>query len=147
MRSKTPLVLMEQMVMILVFALAAALCLQAFVKSDEMSRQAEARDRAAVLCQNVAEILRSGGGDMSEAAGWAAAKLGYRCEQASLRQEFDEDWQPVERGVYRLEAEELPTEVSGLVAAYVHVETVRRGGGELLFGLEVAWQGEVTRLG
>ena len=29
MRSKTPLVLMEQMVMLLVFALAAALCLQA----------------------------------------------------------------------------------------------------------------------
>lgn len=30
MRSKAPLALMEQMVMVLVFALAAALCLQAF---------------------------------------------------------------------------------------------------------------------
>ena len=34
MRSKTPLALMEQMVMVLVFALAAALCLQVFVVSD-----------------------------------------------------------------------------------------------------------------
>ena len=30
MRSKAPLALMEQMVMVLVFALAAALCLQSF---------------------------------------------------------------------------------------------------------------------
>ena len=37
MRSKAPLLLMEQMVMLLVFALAAALCLQAFVKSDGLS--------------------------------------------------------------------------------------------------------------
>ena len=50
MRSKAPLILMEQMVMLLVFALAAALCLQAFVKSDELSARGEARDRAAVLC-------------------------------------------------------------------------------------------------
>ena len=38
MRSKAPLVMMEQMVMLLVFALAAALCLQAFVRSDEIGR-------------------------------------------------------------------------------------------------------------
>ena len=30
--NKTPLLLMEQMIMLLVFALAAAICLQAFVK-------------------------------------------------------------------------------------------------------------------
>lgn len=34
MRSKAPLVLMEQLVMVLVFALAAALCVQVFVLSD-----------------------------------------------------------------------------------------------------------------
>ena len=32
MKHKPPLILMEQMVMLLVFAMAAALCLQAFVK-------------------------------------------------------------------------------------------------------------------
>ena len=48
MRSKAPLAMMEQMVMVLVFALAAALCLQAFVKSDRMSKEMEARDRAVV---------------------------------------------------------------------------------------------------
>ena len=39
MKSKAPLALMEQMVMLLVFALAAALCLQAFVQSDRLSRE------------------------------------------------------------------------------------------------------------
>ena len=46
MRSKAPLLLMEQMVMLAVFALAAALCLQAFVKSDGLSGDSQDRDRA-----------------------------------------------------------------------------------------------------
>ena len=37
MRSKAPLVMMEQMIMLLVFALAAVLCLQAFTTSREIS--------------------------------------------------------------------------------------------------------------
>ena len=41
MRSKAPLLLMEQMVMLLVFALAAALCVQAFVKSDAISARGD----------------------------------------------------------------------------------------------------------
>ena len=61
MKSKAPLMLMEQMVMLLVFALAAALCLQAFVKADEISRRAEARDRAVILCQTVAEEIKAVG--------------------------------------------------------------------------------------
>ena len=67
MKSKAPLSLMEQMVMLLVFALAAALCLQAFVKSDRISRESEARDRAALLCQSVAEAVRHNGGDLGAA--------------------------------------------------------------------------------
>ena len=47
MKSKAPLALMEQIVMLLVFALAAALCLQAFVKSDQISRESQARSNAA----------------------------------------------------------------------------------------------------
>lgn len=46
MRSKAPLALMEQMVMVLVFALAAALCLQAFALADRISRQNAERDQA-----------------------------------------------------------------------------------------------------
>ena len=57
MKSKIPLILMEQMVMLLVFALAAALCLQAFVKSDQMSGRSHDRDRAVTLVQEMAETV------------------------------------------------------------------------------------------
>ena len=53
MRSKTPLALMEQVIMVLVFALAAALCLRAFVLSDRISRDCEERDRAIMAAQTV----------------------------------------------------------------------------------------------
>ena len=39
MKSKAPLALMEQLVMVLVVALAAALCLQAFTLADQISRR------------------------------------------------------------------------------------------------------------
>ena len=67
MKSKIPLILMEQMVMLLVFALAAALCLQAFVKSDQMSGRSHDRDRAVTLVQEMAETVRHCGG-VEEAA-------------------------------------------------------------------------------
>jgi Tfp pilus assembly protein PilX len=58
-RSKTPLALMEQLVMVLVFALAAALCVQVFVLSDRTSRYGEARDRALLEAQSAAEALKA----------------------------------------------------------------------------------------
>ena len=56
---------MEQLVMVLVFALAAALCVQAFAASNRMSETAAARDRAVQIAQSAAEIMQSRGGDMS----------------------------------------------------------------------------------
>ena len=145
MRSKAPLAMMEQMVMLLVFALAAALCLQAFVKSDQLSKRSEARDQAAVLCQNVAEALRNNGGSASEAAWAVSEKLGYHYDQGTLYQEFDEDWNPVEYGVYCLDAGGIPTDVPNLQVVHVCVRKGCNAGQETetLFELDVAWQGEV----
>ena len=67
MKSKAPLVMMEQMVMILVFALAAALCLQAFVLSDSISQENQRRDQAALLCQNLAEECKALGYGQTDA--------------------------------------------------------------------------------
>lgn len=68
MKNKASLILMEQLVMILVFALAAAACLQAFVWADSMSRQIQQKDRAAVLCQNAAETVKATGSTQLAAA-------------------------------------------------------------------------------
>lgn len=61
MKSKAPLVMMEQIVMVLVFALAAALCLQTFVLSGNLSKRIEAEGRAAIEAQNAAETMKAQG--------------------------------------------------------------------------------------
>ena len=59
MRSKAPLVMMEQLVMVLVFALTAALCVQMFVLAERLSGKYEATDRAVLEAQNTAENLKA----------------------------------------------------------------------------------------
>lgn len=156
MRSRAPLILMEQMVMLLVFALAAALCLQAFVKSDALSSRGEARDRAAVLCQNAAETLRACGGDFEEAARELGADT-WSGESVTLS--FDGDWNPLaapEDGVFYMEegglaymlvAAAVETDVPGMGKAAVWAADVTDGGQDELFRVEVAWQEEVSRHG
>lgn len=129
MRSRAPLSLMEQLVMLGVFALAAALCLQAFVRSDALSRERQARDRAAVVCQNAAEVICHTGRPESVRGQW-----------------YDEDWAPVPEGggAYLLEVRELESETAGLGRAAVTV-TERDGG--MLFELKIAWQEEAEGIG
>lgn len=59
MKSKASLFLMEQLVMLLVFALAAALCLGVFVRVDRISAETKQRDEAVILASNAAEMLKS----------------------------------------------------------------------------------------
>ena len=92
MRSRAPLALMEQLVMALVFALAAAICLQVFVRADQLSRRNALRDEAVLAVQNTAEQLKRAHG-------------AYRPE------ETDGDWTltvtPVESGQPLLGAAEV----------------------------------------
>ena len=118
MRSKTPLVLMEQLVMVLVFALAAAVCLQVFSLSDRLSRKQEALAEAALIAQNTAEELKYSHGEAL--LEWAEADGGYCLEKAG----------------YRIEAKIEETEITGLQK--VHLQVLEEG--EALFQLPVAWQ-------
>lgn len=63
-RSKAPLALMEQIIMILVFALTAAVCLQAFVYSNQLSKEGERQNVAAVYAQEIAEYCKTEKGNM-----------------------------------------------------------------------------------
>lgn len=135
MRSKAPLVLMEQMVMLLVFALAAALCMQAFVKSDQLSRQIVDRDQAVSLCQNAAEALRAAKGDFSRAAELLEAG---EYDEDSLKIHYTEDWTLAEDTRYTLGASRLEEEQPGLGKASVWLRDELED--TELFRLEVAWQ-------
>lgn len=60
MKHKSALILMEQLVMILVFALGAAACLGIFAKAHAISEDTARRDQAVLLAQNTAERLKAG---------------------------------------------------------------------------------------
>ena len=82
MRSKASLFLMELLIMVLAFALAAALCLQVFVRAEEICAETARRDEAVVIAQNAAERLKAGK-DMA-----AAAKDSYEVQVLQLPTEI-----------------------------------------------------------
>lgn len=137
-RSKAPLILMEQLVMLLVFALAAALCIRAFVLAEIRSQENSARAQAIVEAQNMAEryqvIQNAGPVDQTNEP--------FICY-------YDEDWNQTEGATwaYCLKVEALPTENPYLGRAELLVSD--RQGKELVT-LPLAWQvnhGEVTQGG
>lgn len=140
MRNKAPLSLIEQIVMLLVFALASALCLQAFVKSDKISLGIEERSRAALMAQDAAELLRYSGGDMGHALAQTGELLGGTYAQGMLYIGYDADWNRTEEeGVFRLTAQGVPVEEPGLQKAKIQVTAETSENSELLFEIEVAW--------
>lgn len=136
MRSKSPLALMEQVVMVLVFALAAALCLQVFVLSDQMSEKNQDTDRAVLLAQNTAETIKACGG-VEE----AAEAVGGTVRQTMWSSYYYEDLTPApdaESGYYHVDVLPRNSGVEGLGQA--SIEVFRWDGNEGLFALNVAWQ-------
>ena len=140
MKSKAPLAMMEQIVMLLVFALAAALCLQAFVKSDQLSRRMEARDRAAVQCQSAAEAVQHCKGSLSQAAALLEVPYPLDSEPGRLEIHYHEDWTLCDdqEYAYCLQAVPVDSGVDGLGKARISVTVTDTG--DTLFEIEVAWQ-------
>ena len=86
-RSKAPLALMEQIIMILVFALASAVCLQAFVYSDQLSRTDEQRQSAMAKAQQVTEYCKAVSGDLEK----TGEALGADVTEEGLTIRYPED--------------------------------------------------------
>ena len=143
MRSKAPLLLMEQMVMLLVFALAAALCLQAFVKSDSLSERSERRDRAVTAAQTAAETVRHCKGDLAQAAALLGAEQPENSE--ALLVAYDRDWNIAQDTMrYHLGVVLEDSGIDGLGRAEIWVrdESAEEQEAELV-RFEVCWQEEV----
>ena len=152
MKSRISLVLMEQLVMVLVFALAAALCVRVFVRADQISRETEQRDLAVSLVQNVAEAVKHCNGDLEHVAGLLK---GSRSEDHIGSEHvgmpdccvvlFDADGNVITQETladhgYRLEILLLDSGMEGLGRAQI---TASGGDQEVLYSLTVAWQEEV----
>lgn len=139
MRSKAPLVMMEQVIMVLIFALAAALCLQTFVLAGKMSDRLEAENRAVVEAQNAAETLKAGG--LSK----YMEEYGANQKENSYVVLFDENWGIVreeEQAEYFITLSFEETENPYVWRANIVVAVI---GGEELFSLPVAGQAEVMQ--
>ena len=97
--------------MILIFALAAALCLQIFVKADNISQTTYQKDKAVVLAQNAAELLKATAGNF-------------------------EAVQTMAEEPYRIAITAQPNQLPGLQQVHIQVyyET------ELLFAVNTGWQ-------
>ena len=133
MRNRAPLALMEQVIMILVFAIAAALCLRAFVWAEDRSVENAARDQAMIRLETAAEVLKSVRGDMEK----ASESFGTY-QNGCWRVCYDENWTEVSADwEYTLTAELAETDNPLLGKAYLRVTGAE---GENLGALRVAWQ-------
>lgn len=133
MRSKAPLALIEQVIMLLVFALAAVLCLRAFVWADTQSARNDRCAQALVQAQNAAEVLKSYDGDFQ-----SAAKIwGGNGNDAGWEIHFDRYWQQTEgRDTYLLRVTPEDSNLDYLGLARVEVFQ----NGDRLAALDIAWQ-------
>lgn len=122
MRNKASLVLMEQLVMILVLALASAVCLSAFVRSDQISRETEQKTQAAFACQSVAETVKAAG-NVDDAA-------------RQLGAEKDEHRWILAQDGFLLAIQEEESGQTGLGKASVQALAEEK----VLFSLTVGWQ-------
>ena len=140
MGNKSTLGMIEHIVMLLVFALAAAVCLRMFGLSDTLSRKYETTDRAAVAAQNAAEMMKKNG------LTWITEQPGVmHTKENTWAILYDENWEVsgVETMVYALVAKVSADTDEFLWKAELVVMTE---SGEELFRLPVAGQcvAEVT---
>lgn len=139
MKSKAPLAMMEQIIMVLIFALAAALCLQTFVLAGKISKRIEAENRAAVEAQNAAETIKAEGLEAyTEEKQAKPTKNGYRIS-------YDEAWNLVseeEKAAYYLELR--PEDSDNDYLWYMNIFVTMQDGTELI-RIPVAGQEGVMR--
>ena len=128
MKNKAPLSLMEQLVMLLVFALSAALCLQ-------ISRRCEAQAHAVTAVQNTAESVKFCRGNVSQ----YPHLLGGSGTSQQWEIGYDHNWTAVSTGqtAYRVvitpESTPLPTLGKAVITAMTEAE-------DILFSVTVSWQ-------
>lgn len=132
MKNKATLVLIEQAIMLPVFAFAATLCLAAFVWANKTSAEDAVINLASVQAQSAAEVLKACGGDMEE----AAEIFGGTWNGQSWTVCYNEQWMQDADGQYMLTAasEEESVEYLGAANICVYREEV------CLVSLGIAWQ-------
>ncbi|MBQ2752537.1 MAG: hypothetical protein IJF29_00275 [Firmicutes bacterium] len=123
MKSKAPLVLMEEVIMVLAFAFAMAVCMKIFVFSYDVSNETKNASVAMFKAQNMAETIKRTGGEILE-------------EDTEKYIYYDEDWKEssVKEDFYMAVVRTGAHEGTGRAEITVY------DGEEVLFGIPVVWQ-------
>lgn len=137
MTKKSVLQLMELLIMVLVFALSACICVRCFVHADRLSRQQEQKTQAMLVAQNAAELLKAEKGDLEK----AASQMGGTWDKNSWKLPLNASWEPVNAEksteflllVTKLDAGQLP--MGKALVQVMRDDTV-------LVEVQVAWQEE-----
>lgn len=125
MKNRAALVLMEQLIVILVFALSAALCLLAFSHAHRLSAETARQDRAVELAATGCELLKAHRGDLESAA-------------EILDGDLRDGVLLVSREDLSMEIRILDTGTSGFGQADVRISEEQTG--VFLYSLTVSWQ-------
>lgn len=117
---RASLFLIEQLLALVFFALAAAVCMQLFVSARQLSDADLARDQALAPAQDAAEVYKACGGDLAAAA---AALAQAEADANGLTQYFDAAWRPcaADLAAYELRIEAAHADSPGLAQAWLSV--------------------------
>ncbi len=133
MKHKTSLVLIEQAVMLLILAVAAALCLRVFAWSDTRATENHSKDQALLQLQSAAEVLKDHHGDFAA----AAQAHGGSVHNDTWQIAFDSTWTQTNAAqAYLLRAVRQDTDAY-LGSARLEITD---DNGVLLEALTVCWQ-------
>ena len=121
--------------MVLVFALAAGLCLQMFVHTNQVIGRCKAKDRAVMVAQNTAEVWKLNRGDGQK----CVETLGGQWDADEWQIGYDDNWQEIDcsDAEYLVRAVSVVTNDPNLGRADISVEMA---DGDCLFQISVAWQ-------
>jgi len=133
-RNKAPLALIELLIMLLVFAIGSAWCMQAFSSAKHQALYSNKQDLAVLQAQNAVELLKHYDGNFLS----AAKHMGGSADDFSWHINYDSNWNiTASKDIYRLQAEkqksDSPIYGKAIISVYDCNET-------LLCSLPAAWQ-------
>ena len=135
MKNRTTFFFVEQLVMLLVFAMAAAVCIGIFSASSRIRQKALDQDRAVFLTQTAAELLKSCSGDLD-----ALEEItGGTCDVNRLTVFCSHTLQQDPDGIYQLVIQKISGENTMVGTAAITVAR-KEEPDRILFSVETAWQ-------
>lgn len=135
--SKSALVLMELIIVILFFSLASTVCIRLFSKAHLLSKQTVNENHAVIQAQNLAECFLATEGDMTQIKKLFASAVPDTSDDTILLL-FNKDWQECDRenAVYCAELISRP-ETNGLISAEITVAPYAAESTEPIYSLTV----------